>query len=155
MSVKKGEKKNCAEFEKELLAERELSGKRLEQLKYLHADFDNFRKIAEKQNSEVVKRANEQLVSQILPVLDDFDAVLARSKDAASESVHKKLINVLMERGLATIGAKGMFDHNLHEAICCGKSDKEDGTIIEELQKGYTLNGRVIRHSKVKVAKND
>ena len=155
MSVKKGEKKNCAGIEKELLEEKELSGRYLEQLKYLHADFDNFRKIAEKQNSEVVKRANEQLVSQLLPVLDDFDAVLAKSKDAALEYVHKKLIKVLMERGLATIEAKGMFDHNLHEAICCGKSDKEDGTIIEELQKGYTLNGRVIRHSKVKVAKND
>lgn len=151
MSVKKGEKKN-AELEKELLEEKELSGKYLEQLKYLHADFDNFRKIAEKQNSEVVKRANEQLVSQLLPVLDDFDAVLAKSKDAALESVHKKLIKVLRDAGLVPVEAKGMFDHALHEAICCGKSDKEDGTILEELQKGYTLNGRVIRHSKVKVS---
>jgi len=151
--MSKAKKKDKVQQLKEQLQEqKDLAEKYLEQLQYLQADFENYRKIAEKQNIEIVKRANEHLISHLLTVLDDFDEVIAKSKDEGIKSVHKKFTRVLADAGLKPIDAEGKFDHYYHEAIASEKSKKEEGTILEVLQKGYMLNDRVIRHSKVKVS---
>lgn len=130
----------------------------------LQADFENTRKRLEREKQDFVKFANEGLIFELLNILDDLERTveLAQSQhqDLAVflkgvEMILAHLYEMLKEYGVRPIEAQGkLFDPHYHEALMqVENKDLPEHTIIEELQKGYLLNDRVIRTAKVKVAK--
>jgi molecular chaperone GrpE len=130
-----------------------------DRLQRLAAEFDNFRKRAAREQGEVLARANERLVKELLPVLDD----LGRALDAAEEHqeaqleegvrlVHRSLASLLEREGLAEIQTDGKFDPHVHEALLAQPSELEEGAILEVIQKGYCLGERVLRPARVVVS---
>lgn len=135
-----------------------------EKLLRLQADFDNYRKRAEREKQDFVKFANEGLIAELLVILDDLERAvsLAESKHEdlpaflkGVEMILAHLYDTLKEHGIKPIEAEGkLFDPNFHEALMqIEDNEKAEHTIVEEMQKGYTLNGRIIRTSKVKVSR--
>lgn len=134
-----------------------------EQNKYLRllADYDNFKRRAQKDREIASKFRSQSLLTDLLPVLDNFEralAVEAKNGDAASimkgvEMVQKSLLEAVKREGLEEIPAVGEpFDPNFHQAVMQEKDEQaEPGTVLQELQKGYTLKGRVLRPAMVKV----
>lgn len=130
-----------------------LAADRLTQLKYLQADFDNLKKQCDKEKSECVKFANEELIRELLHVLDSFDQALEIDKNEGIKQLYQQFFSILEKNGLKKIDAIGKtFDPYYHEALIQEKSVYPEGTILEELQKGYLLNSKVIRSSKVKIS---
>ena len=132
---------------------------RLDHLKYLQADFDNFRKWYAKEKDTITTLANERLISDLLVILDDFERALPSIEherdQAGMRMIYKKLVKILSEHGLEPIECVGKkFDPNLHEALCKEPCSRETGTILEDLGKGYRLNSKVIRPSKVTIAEH-
>ena len=130
-----------------------------DQLQRLAAEFDNFRKRAAREQGEVVAHANERLVKELLPVLDD----LGRALDAAEEHqeaqleegvrlVQRSLATLLEREGLAEIETEGQFDPHVHEALLAQPSELAEGAILEVIQKGYRLGDRVLRPARVVVS---
>lgn len=130
----------------------------------LQADIDNARKRLEREKQDFVKFANEGIILELLNVLDDLErtADLAQSKHQdlpaflkGVEMILAHLYEMLKEYGVKPIEAEGkLFDPNYHEALMQAENkDVPEHTILEELQKGYLLNDRVIRTAKVKVSK--
>ena len=130
----------------------------------LQADFENTRKRLEKEKHDFVKFANEGIISELLNILDDLERAvgLAESKHEdfpaflkGIEMILAHLYEMLKEYGIKPIEAEGkLFDTNLHEVLMqIENKDLPEHTVIEELQKGYLLNDRVIRTAKVKVSK--
>ncbi|HXY85406.1 MAG TPA: nucleotide exchange factor GrpE [Gaiellaceae bacterium] len=128
-------------------------------LQRLAAEFDNFRKRSVREQAALSQRANERLVKELLPILDD----LGRALDAAAEHeeakleegvrlVHRALAEVLAKEGVAEIATDGRFDPHVHEALLTQPSDAEEGSVIEVVQKGYVLGDRVLRPARVVVA---
>lgn len=131
----------------------------------LQADFDNTRKRLEREKQDFVKFANEGLILELLNVLDDLERTVesAQSKhqDVAAflkgvEMILAHLYEMLKEHGVKPIESLGKaFDPDYHEALMQAENkDLPEHTVVEELQKGYLLNDRVIRTAKVKVSKN-
>jgi len=129
------------------------------QLLRLHADFENYKKRSEKDIKEFIKYANEELIIKIIDVYEDLERALkADDSQDIKEGVimiHKKLKDTLKNEGLCEIETSGeQFDPYKHEALMVEDNENyEDGTIIEELAKGYSLDSKVIKYSKVKVCK--
>ncbi|MDO8603631.1 MAG: nucleotide exchange factor GrpE [Candidatus Omnitrophota bacterium] len=129
----------------------------------LQADFDNYKKRLEKEKIDFIKFANEEIIAEILKIIDDFERAvdsgrIKRDFDTlykGIEMIHKDFREFLKQKGLKEIEAKGkLFNPNEHEAMMQEETDKHpEDHVVEEFQKGYTLNGRVIRPSRVKVAK--
>lgn len=142
-------------LQKALDEQQKLADKRLEKIKYLQADFDNYRKQFDKEKARITELANENLIKDLLAVLDDFEAavpaVCEKDKDGV-EMIYMKLYKILESSGLKEINSGEKFDPRFHEAMLREKSDKEDGTILESLQKGFMLKSKVIRPAKVKIA---
>lgn len=134
-----------------------------QRLTRLQADFDNFRKRNRKELQEGITRANEDLISQLLPVLDNLDRASAARDNASIDSlrdglelVHRQFLDILAKEGLSPIKAVGeTFDPNIHEAVMVEEADEPemDNQIIQELQKGYSFRERLLRAAVVKVAK--
>ncbi|MCI7303993.1 MAG: nucleotide exchange factor GrpE [Clostridiales Family XIII bacterium] len=125
----------------------------------LMADFQNYKKRVEKEKSDIYSYANEKLAIELLAVLDNFERALEHNADDASfkegmEMIFKQLFDVLEKAGLKEIPALGEeFDPNFHNAVMNEETDEyESGKVSGVMQKGYTLNGKVIRPSMVKVA---
>ncbi len=129
------------------------------QLLRLQADFDNYKKRSEKQIKEYIKYANEGLILKIIDAYEDLERALKADKShdlkEGVEMIHKKLKDILEGEGLCEIESSGKkFDPYMHEALMVeDHDDYDDGTVIEELGKGYTLDSKVIKYSKVKVCK--
>jgi len=145
---------------KELERAKKSAEERLNQLKYLQADFDNYRKQFEKEKEQIIKLANENLVKELIVVLDDFDAAIKISAEGENKKgllkLKKKFFDILVNQGLKEIEALGKkFNPDFHEVLCKEASNHEEDNIIEEIQKGYCLCSKVIRTSKVKVAKKE
>ncbi len=160
MSDKKNAKEESTNIQKQLEEKAQLADERLNQLKYLQADFDNYRKNFEKEKENIIKLANEGIVKEFLPLIDDFEKavqIAENEKDKHGLSLlYKKLLKILETHGLKQIDSLGKkFDPFYHEALMKEKSDKEEGTILEEFQKGFMLKTKVIRHSKVKISSGD
>lgn len=126
----------------------------------LMADFQNYKRRTEKEKSDIYAYANEKLITGLLEVIDNFErAVLSETADEkyaeGMEMIFKQLKRVLEGSGLEEIKALGEgFDPNFHNAVMTEENDNfESGSVTEVLQKGYTLNGKVIRPSMVKVNK--
>lgn len=141
--------------EKELSIEEVLT-KQLEETndKYLRilAEFDNFRKRTIKEKSELIKNASENIIVNILPVLDDLERAMNNDNNDGLKLIYNNFINILKQNNVEKIKTLNQFfDIELHEAIAT--ADGEINKIIECIQNGYTLNGKVIRHAKVIVGK--
>jgi molecular chaperone GrpE len=125
----------------------------------LAADFENYKKRAAREREEYVAHANERLVKELLPVLDDLERALVAAtehEEAALEDgvrlVHRSLAQLLERHGLKEIDANGKFDPHVHEALLSQPSEQEEGAVIDVLQKGYTLGQRVLRPARVVIA---
>ena len=126
----------------------------------LQAEFDNYRKRTLKERMELLKTASESLLISLLPVIDDFDRA-NQTLDAVEEEspvkegvklIYNKFQDFLKQNGIKEIEAKGKdFDTDLHEAITKIPAPTEDmvGKIVDVVQKGYSLNDKVIRFAKV------
>lgn len=128
----------------------------------LQADFDNYRKRKENEMLSIIKNANKDLIKDVLIIIDDFERALKSVKDEESiiqgfKLIYSKLLKILEAQGLKKIQALGKeFDHNLHEVISQVKDEnKKDGTIIEEVNSGYTVGDEVLRPSKVIIINNE
>ena len=125
----------------------------------LQADFENFKKITDKRNVEIVKFANENLIKEFLDCYEDLERSLTIEKDEdfreGVELIYNKFSDILTKEGVEEIPAKGeKFDLNRHEALMVQESeDVENGYIIDELMKGYMYKDKVLKYSKVIVCK--
>jgi len=148
----------------QLKAEADKSREYWDKILRLQADFENTRKRLEREKQDFVRFANENLIINLLNVIDDLERTLelaqAKHEDFSAflkgvEMILAHLYDLLKKQGLSSIEAKGkQFDPNFHEALLKIDTDEfTEDTVVEELQKGYTLNGRVVRTAKVKVAK--
>ena len=138
--------------------------KKIEELnaKYMRlmADFQNQKKRFEKEKADIHQYANEKIVKNLLEVLDNFERALDAAKDAdptlheGMELIFKQLMGALEKAGVSEIKALGEdFDPNFHNAVMMEETDEyESNKVSGVMQKGYTLNSRVIRPSMVKVA---
>jgi len=122
------------------------------------ADSINQQKDELKRMEEIMKFANADIIKDLLLVLDSFELSLLATKDPEAkkgiEIIYSQLEKILNKQGLEKIKALGeKFDPALHEAMLQEESDKESGTILEEMVKGWKLNGKVIRPTKVKISK--
>jgi molecular chaperone GrpE len=127
----------------------------------LQADYQNLKKRTEKEKSDIYAFANEKLSGELLNVIDNFERAMAHIEDSNDKNlangmimIFKQLKEVLEKNGIKEIDAQGeMFDPNCHHAVLTSENDEvESGRVIETLQKGYTLKGKVIRPAMVKVA---
>ena len=129
----------------------------------LFSEFDNYRKRVAKERIELTKTASESIINSLLPVLDDLEraAEMTAEKDsseAGSEGIQlifNKLKSILRQKGVQEIAAVGEdFNTDYHDAVTHipAKDKKQKGKIVEEIQKGYLLNGKVIRYARVVVA---
>ncbi|HUE00678.1 MAG TPA: nucleotide exchange factor GrpE [Bryobacteraceae bacterium] len=123
------------------------------------ADFDNFRRRAERDRSEYVQFAAMEIVRDLIPVLDDFRRAMkveTADKEYAKgiELIYQRLFETLKKAGLEPIEAAGkQFDPNLHQAVDRAESeDLPDQTVLEEYQSGYNFKGKLLRPAMVKVA---
>jgi molecular chaperone GrpE len=123
------------------------------------AEFDNFRRRAERERADVVEYANAESVRTILPVLDDFERALKietadKTYARGMELIYQHLWEALKKLGLEPITSKGQkFDPHLHHAVDKVETDQvEDHTILEEYQRGYNFRNRPLRPAMVKVA---
>ncbi len=143
----------------ELAAQTRLSEQRLDQIRYLQADFDNYRKQFEKEKGRIIGYAEANLIREILPVVDDLERTSRSVSDPVIHEglgmIYRNLLSILSHYGVARIESLGKkFDPELHEVLCQEKSDVEEGTIIEELSPGYVMKSLVLRPARVKVAMN-
>jgi molecular chaperone GrpE len=144
---------------RELAEARSEASEYLESLQRVAAEFDNYRKRIERDQTENVMRASQRIIEALLPTLDAFDAALALDPQTPAEEkildgmrgTHTQLMDSLAREGVAPIAAEGLpFDPAVHEAVAGGG----DGELVvgAELRRGYTLQSRVLRPSLVMVA---
>ncbi len=125
----------------------------------LQADFDNYRKRVQKENEEFRRCAADDIIRDLLPAIDDIDRAL-ESVDGEDElsagfrAVRRNVMRILEDRGLREIPVDGGFDPGVHEALCV-VAGEEDGRVGQVFQKGYTVDGRVIRSAKVAVTRKE
>lgn len=146
-------------LKKDLEEQTRLAEERLDRLKYLQADFDNYRKWSEKEKAAIIALANENLIKDLLVILDDFDQAMPSLEQEKNQEgmtmVRKKMLKILKEYGLQPIECEGKkFDPHFHEVICTERCPEEQNTILKDLGKGYQLKSKVIRPSKVKIAEH-
>jgi len=128
-----------------------------------HAEFENARKRLEKDRSDFMKYANEGLIMDFLPILDNLEIAEKHIKEAKDfkavqegvDMIQGQIQKFLGEIGLARIKTEGeKFDPHIHEAVATSdENGKDDGLITEELKAGYKLNGKLLRPAMVKIAK--
>jgi molecular chaperone GrpE len=145
----------------ELEKERAKSDDYLRRLQYLQADFENYRKRVEKEMSDNRQYGNQRLLSDLIIVNDELELALRKAEESKESPtitdglrmVQRRLHNLLSKEGVEKIPALGArFNPEIHDAALRVESDEEDGTITEEIRQGYTLKGKVLRPSIVKVA---
>ncbi len=131
----------------------------LDALQRLKAEFDNYRKRVARDQSDLVARAGERIVKELIPVLDDLERALeaATSHEEAKledgvRLVHRSLADLLAREGLTEVETDGPFDPHSQEALLSQPSEAEEGTVIQVLQKGYRLGDRVLRPARVVVS---
>lgn len=129
----------------------------------LFSEFDNYRKRVAKERIELTKTASESIITSLLPVLDDLEraAEMSGSNSSAEADqkgiilIYNKFKTILRQKGVEEIGAVGEdFNTDFHDAITHvpANNQQQKGKVIEEIQKGYILNGKVIRYARVIVA---
>ncbi len=156
-TIKENEK--LEELANALEEEKKRSEDYLNRLKYMQADFENLKKRLDRQLEEVRKYCNERLVLELLGIADELEVAIQEGKQTESiaiflqgvEMTMKKLKKILEKEEVSPIECIGQeFDPSKHEVIAKVEND-EEGRIIEEIRKGYIMNGKVIRPSVVKI----
>ncbi len=122
----------------------------VEKLARLQAEFENFRRRTELEKQETRTGANATLIFQLLEVVDNLELSIKHTTDPGIKLVYAQLYKILEKQGLKPIKAEGKFNPKLHEAIVKEEGDTY-GTILEEIKRGYTLNDKLIRASKVRI----
>lgn len=141
--------------------EKELENSKKEYL-FLMAEFDNFRKRTLKEKSEIIKNGAENAMRELLPVIDDFERAIKAIDDnneidslkEGVDLIYKKFMKYLEKNGVKPIDSNDKdFDTELHEAVTTfpAADESKKGKIVDTIQKGYTLNDKVLRHAKVVV----
>jgi len=153
------ESTNAEETNMPLEAYKQLAEERLDQMKHLQADFDNYRKKFDKEKESIIKLANENLIKELIVILDDFESSIRLTENEKNKEgillMQKKFFALLQKHGLKEIEALGKkFDPYFHEVLCKGLSEHNRDEVIEEIQKGYVLGSKVIRPTKVKISEN-
>jgi molecular chaperone GrpE len=162
---KKERSKKNIKLKNELKAKTKEAEEYLTNLKYLKADFENYKKRMEREKEDLCRFATESLILEILEVVDNLERAIEAGKAGEGdkknllegvEMTYKQLMKIFEKQGVECIRAEGsIFDPHMHECVLTENTDKfEEDTVIQELLKGYTMNSRVIRHSRVKIAKN-
>ena len=127
------------------------------------AEFDNYRKRTERERREMIERAAESVLADLLPIVDNLERALeaetgsegAEAYRRGVELIHKQLLDLLAQRGVTAIDALGAdFDPHLHQAVASEPVEgRRDGEVIEVFRTGYRLGDRLLRAAMVKVAK--
>ena len=151
----------AAALEKELDETKAALEKEKKEYLFLMAEFDNFKKRTLKEKAELIKNGAESAMKGILPIVDDFERGLQAITDTeGAESVkegmvliYNKFVKYLEQNGVKAMDSTGTdFDDRFHEAVALVPGPEEQkGKVIDTLQKGYTINDKVIRHAKVAV----
>ncbi|MBN1366927.1 MAG: nucleotide exchange factor GrpE [Dehalococcoidales bacterium] len=156
--VPEGEVVTAEGLAESLTAEKNKAEEYLAGWQRAQADFINYKRRCEQEKEELIKYGEAEFITKILPVLDDFELAFSHiPRDAAKaewvkgiKALERKLKTFLEGEGVTEIKALGKsFDPNLHEAMM--QAPGKEGIVIQEYLKGYILNDRVIRHSKVVV----
>lgn len=161
---RKGREKEIAELKKKLEEkEKEIKGHH-DRLLRLAADFENYKKRAAKEKEDWTKFANEDLIRAILPFIDNLERAINHAEKVADTGVLiegvrltiQQLLQVLNRFGLSSFESVGKpFDPNVHEAMLVVETDEhEPNQVVEEFQKGYLLNDRLLRPATVSVSKS-
>ena len=130
-------------------------------LKQVQADFENYKKRVERDRQDTIKYAGESLIKQFLPILDNLELALKHCKQKDDfyqgiEMIYANMHTMLEEAGVKPIEAIGLpFDPYRHEALLSIDSKEPKNTILEEMQKGYTYNEKIIRPAKVTISKGN
>lgn len=152
-----GRKESYGELEAKLAEAEKNAAEYLDMARRKQAEFENFRKRTEKENEDYRKYAVSGLVSELVNVADDLGRALESAKEDSPlkdgvRSIRDNLMKILEAQGLKEIPTDGKFDPNYHEALMVTEGP-EDDRIAQVYQKGYTMNGRVLRCAKVIVTK--
>jgi len=134
--------------------------------KYLRAlaDLDNMKKRSAIEREEIIRFANETLIAALLPIFDSFDRALKSFEGGRADEevikgialIKKQFEDALARAGVSRIECLGSkFDPHLHEAVMRRKSDKEEDTVLEIMQSGYALHGKVIRPAMVIISEKE
>lgn len=162
-SADEGEEMSEIESLKALLQQRDESlEKEKKEYMFLMADFDNFKKRTLREKAELLKNGGETALRGLLPILDDFERGIEAMKDTTDAAsikdgvvlIYNKFVKYLEQNGVKAIESNGAdFNDELHEAIALVpvQDESQKGKVIDTMTKGYTLNGKVIRHAKVAV----
>ncbi len=162
-SKESGASGSAAKLKKEVAALKKERDDLKDMLLRRTAEFDNFKKRTENEYAAIVKNAGSDVVSELLPALDDLERSLAAAHEKRDfdgllggvELICKNFLQLLQKCGVAVIEAVGReFDPEQHEALLQVDSDEySSGFVVGEHLRGYSMNGRVIRHSQVLVSK--
>ncbi len=145
--------KNAAEKVQELNAKiAELTN----DLKRVQADFSNYCKREEKDKKDFIEYASASVICEILPIVDELEIAVKKINESDKKGVQmilNKMKKLLSEKGVTEINCVGeKFDPHKHEVLQ-SEEGKEEGIVLEELQKGYEIKGKILRYSKVKISK--
>jgi molecular chaperone GrpE len=153
------------ELETQLAEEKKKSDEYLDNWRRTMAEFQNYKRRADKDKAEYAQFANQRLLKRLLDVLDSFDAgfktIPAQFKNEpwveGMRAVERQLLQIMEQEGVTPIEAQGKdFDPNFHEAIFYEPSEgASEGEILDELQRGYMIQDRILRPTRVKVAKGE
>jgi molecular chaperone GrpE len=154
---------NAGELQKQIESLKKEKDDIFAKLQRVAADYDNYQKRSQRQIADSVNYEKDKMVKTLLPVLDNFDYILTNTSCGATDEtllkgvkiIYDQMLDVLKGHGIEQIKSAGeQFNPAHHEAIThrCEK-DKENGVVLEELQKGYKISGRLIRPSRVVVNK--
>ena len=150
------------ELREELRKAKEASENATNKMKYLMADFDNYRKQMERQLASRVESIKAELLLKFLNIRDDYRRALTVAEQSKSEPVvieglagiMKNIDSLLLSEGVVEIETLGTpFDPNVHDAVAYSASDIAENTVTSEIRKGYMLNGKVLRPSLVEISK--
>jgi molecular chaperone GrpE len=153
--------RKVSELEASLKRMSKLEERYIKQLKYARADLENLQKNTQRRIEETVTKEKERLIMQIIVVAEEMDLAVEEARKlpnsnilAAIEMLRRKLWNVLTNEGLCAIESLGKpFDPHLHEAVLEIETlDHPEGTVMEEVKKGYLFRGNLLKPSMVKVA---
>ncbi|MBU0980726.1 MAG: nucleotide exchange factor GrpE [Nanoarchaeota archaeon] len=129
-------------------------------LKRVQAEFENYKKRVDKENSTKSRAVKADLIRRMLPIVDSFELAIKNCHEKTDfskgvEMIFAQVMDFMHGEGLRPINAKGQkFDPHMHEVMLQEKSDNDE-IILDELQRGYMLNEQVLRHSKVKIGKKE
>jgi molecular chaperone GrpE len=153
----KDPQKEIERLQEALTEQKRSTEEQLNRLKYLQADFDNYRKKFDREKEMVISFAEERLIADLLLVVDDLERVLQVPTDTVQKEgivlLYRNFMKVLENHGLKRIDSVDKkFDPYYHEAYCMEVCDCENDIVLEEFQSGYMFKTKVIRPAKVKVA---